>query len=226
MGGALGALAGGGMLLLVGWLICAFGHEMGWLSRDKCRWLGRCFLIFLFACIIYRLIGALLYFAFYGPVGDLTEYNVIFRTLGLEKMYELLKNPQWEGLLTGLFAYLGHGIGKMLFGQYLLGGEVAAFLCTFAGGGLLLARLQHIFGKKTGEEVLFLFLCLPFSVFLFLPGWAPIVFFFFGLVCYFPGKLLPKRRMAIPSSVLSLLIALFSLLSAAFVYGLATGRMM
>lgn len=226
MDGVFGALAGGGMLILIGLLIGYFMVDMGWLSREKAKWMGRCFLTVLGACVIYRLAGALIYFIFYGPVGNVTEYQIIFRSPGLEKIYALLQLPRWEGLLTGLFAYLGYGLGSVLFGQYALGGEVLAFLCTLTGFTLLTARLQGLFGRKTGEQMAFLMLCMPFSVFFFLPGWAPLGFLLGAAAIYFLGKLLPAKEFVIPEAAFCLLVGLLSMLSAAMVYALAMGRLM
>lgn len=225
MDGILGALAGGGMLVLIGLLAAVFFMEMGWLSGEKGKWLGRCFLTVLSACILHRLLGALFYFLFYGLDGNAAEYQKIFRSPMLEKVYALLQAPRWDGWLTGLFAYLGHGLGKMLFGQLALGGEVLAFLCTFSAYALVTARLQHLFGKKTGDQMAFLLLCLPFSVFFFLPGWAPLMLLRGALIFYFAGRLLPEREIFISSVVHYLMIGLLSMLSAVMVFSLATGRL-
>lgn len=226
MGDELGALAGGGMLLLIGLLIWAFLREMGWVSGDKLRWLGRCFLMVLGAGLTYRAVGALIYFVIYGPVGNATEYTVIFRSKGLEEMYIALCNPAWHGLLRGLFAYLGHGIGSVLFGEYLLGGELLAFGCTFAGSALLISRMKRLWGEKTGEELGFLMLCLPFGVFLFLPGWGPIAFLLGAALFHQLGRWLPERQWALPSWLYGVMLSVSSIFSAGMVYALATGKLM
>lgn len=226
MDGVLGALAGGGMLVLIGLLITYFLMEMKWLSRENVKWLGRCFAAVLGACILYRLLGALCYFVFYEPVGNAAEYQMIFRSPGLEKMYALLKSPSWQGVATGAFAYIGHGLGKVLFGQYAFAGEVLAFFCSFSGYVLISFRLQCFWGKETGEKMSFLILCMPFSVYFFLPGWIPLTFLVSAMAFFFLGLLLQEKRFSIPDSVYSLIISVFSLLSASMVYMLATGRLM
>ena len=225
MGNALGALAGGGMLMLIGLLVGRFFLQMGWLKAEKSGWLLRMALITLGVGVAYRLLGALIYFNIYGPVGDATEYDIIFLSKELKMMYEAIHSPKWLGPLRSMFAFLAHGLGSLLMGQYMLGGELAAFFCTLTGSGFFLARLQALTGKKTGEEIWLLFLCLPWGVFLFLPGWGPVAYLLWGAFFYFAGKLLPEKPFCLPAVGYGLALSFSSVLSAAMVFILATGKL-
>ena len=140
-------------------------------------------------------------------------------------MYRLLEAPAWQGILTGAFAYLGHGLGSLVFGQHLLGGEALAFLCAFFGTLLIRLRLEGMIGEKGGEQGAFLMLCLPLSVFLFLPGWGPLAYLLGAGGFFLAGKRLPRREWALPSGLYGGLLAVCAVLSAAMVYCLAAGKL-
>ena len=226
MGGAVGALAGGGMLLLIVLLVGAFCREMGWLKEKRMGRLLKCLASVMGACIVYRLAGALMHFVTYGPTGDVTEYHIIFLTRELTEMYRALNAPFFPGLLRGVFVYAAHGLGKVLFDQYLLAGEVLAFACVFSGTALIQARLDGLIGEKGADQAGFLALCLPVSVFLFLPGWGPVAYVLFALAFFILGRWLPRREYALPEPGYGLLLALSSVLAAVMVYCLVTGRLM
>ena len=225
MGHALGALAGGGMILLILLLVLRFFLQMGWMKPDRWKWLLRLLLISLAVCIAYRLVGALIYFNLYGPVGDVTEYPIIFRSEELDAVYSAIRSPTWIGPLKSAFAWGAHMLGKLLMEQYLLAGELMAFACTLAGSGLLLYRLQKLAGDRAGEEIWFLFLCMPWGVFLFLPGWGPLAYGLgAGAFCLL-GKWLPRRSVTLPPRIYSLSLAVAAMGDCAMVYALAAGML-
>lgn len=225
MGQFLGVLAGGGMLLLVAALFIAFLRERGILSLAGGKRLGRAAAMVLGAAAAYLLAGAIMYAVVYEPADNPAEINRIFRTPSLERMYAALRSPSFYAPLSGLFAYLGHGVGAVLFGQYLLGGEVLALLLTILGAWLLLERLGPLVGMKAAEEGLFLLLSLPGALFLVLPGWLPLAFFLAACGIFILGRRWPGRTVSCSPSAYASAVSVSAMLSAAVVYLAVTGRL-
>lgn len=218
MGEFLGALAGGGMLLLVAALFCVFLRECGALSPARMKRLGRAALMVLGVAAAYFLTGAVMYSVLYEPVDHPAQFNRIFRTTSLERMYAALRSPSFYAPLSGVFAYAGHAVGAVLFGQYLLGGEVLALLMTAIGAWLFLERMASVVGTKTAEEGLFLIFSLPGALFLFLPGWPPLAFFLACCGVFFLGKRWPQQAFSYSPSVYAAVLSVGALLSAMVVY--------
>lgn len=225
MGEFLGVLAGGGMLALVAVLFFAFLRECGALSPASGKRLGRAAATVLGIAAAYLLAGAVMYAVVYEPADNPAEINRIFRTPSLERMYAALRAPSFYAPLSGLFAYLGHAVGTVLFGQYLLGGEALSLLLTILGAWLLLERLGPLVGGKAAEEGLFLLFSLPGALFLMLPGWPALAFFLVSGGVYILGRRWPERIVSYSSSAYATVVSVSALLSAAVVYLAVTGRM-
>ena len=223
MGGFLGVIAGGGMLLLIGALFFAFLRQAGAIKPGQAKRLGMAAGMTLGLGLAYWLLGGLFYGVLFEPVAGIAEFNAIFRTADLEKMYIALENPAFYGLFSGIFAYLGHFLGRILFGQYLFAGVVLALCMTLASVFLLMSRLEMILGEKEAQNGAFLLLCLPGALFLFLPGGAPLILLTLSVVFYFVGKKIPACRLRIPEGAYSWLIGISGIFSAAVVFGAVMG---
>ena len=137
MGEFLGALAGGGMLLLVGLLILRFLREIGAVRAEACRALLRTAGMALLTGAVYWLAGALLSRVLRGTLESAAAPEQIFSGPAFQRMLYALEYPEWTGPLSGLFAHLGHAVGAALFGRYVLGGVVLCFLCVMASACLI-----------------------------------------------------------------------------------------
>ena len=223
MGGFLGAIAGVGMLVLIGALFFTFLHQTGAVNRKQMQRLGVAACMTLGTGMIYWLLGGLFYGVGFEPVAGIAEINAIFRTAGLEKMYSALEKPHFFGFFSGIFAFLGHGLGKILFECYLLAGVVLANVMTITANCLLLSRLEKMIGKMAAEKCVFLLLCLPGALFFFLPGCAPLVLLLAAIAFFFVGKKMPARELFVSESVYSWMIGISGMLSAAVVFGAVMG---
>lgn len=223
MGGFLGALAGGGMLLLIGALLFTFLQRIGAMGKGQLRRLGVAAGMTLGAGMLYWLLGGLFYAVLREPAAELSDIRQIFRGAGLDKMYAALESPSYYGVLSGLFAYLGHGLGRLLFGRYLLGGVSLAAGMTLAAVCLVMSRLSAILGEERGRDGAFLLLCLPGAVYFFLPGWPSMALFIGAMAFYFLGRKIPPGTHALPAGAYHGLLGLCAVFSAAAVYGAVLG---
>lgn len=216
MSEVLGVLAGSGMLLLVFVLVVAFLRQIGLLTEEKCRQLGRISLMVSLCGLFYWGLGALICQVLYESLDSAAKIRQIFGTPYLQRMYDALETPVWIGPLSTPFVFLGYITGKILFGQFLLGGLCWAFLLTLLGVWLFYRRLSVLQGKKMAEDAAFLLLCLPGSVYFFLPGWAP-VFLALAAGAFFiaAGKKPAKRTLSYSPTGYAVLLALSGMLSAA-----------
>ena len=195
MGDFWGALAGIGMLALIGALFVRFLREMGWMRRETARMLlrvtagtGGVFAVLMLAAFLIRR-------TLYGAPASLFQVGQIFTGPAVQRMLDALEHfPGSVGPIGFLFACLGRALGTLLFGQYRLGGMVLAFLMTDAGACLLYAPLSARWSPAYAGRAVFLLLCLPGSVFLFLPGWAPMLFFGAALTLFLAERLWLKDR--------------------------------
>lgn len=224
MGGLLGWLAGCGMLTLIGILLLLFLRDIHALPAKAVRDIAVIGLMTMAAGLMYLLSCALLRQAVFQDVenpGDLTQFipGAYWRETA-----ELLKNPSWKGVLTGLFVYGGHFLGKALFQQYLAGGCCLSFLLTILSAGLIYARLLRCIGEQGAKDCVFLLLTLPSSVFCFLPGWPPLAALLLACLFFFLGKLIPGRQAAIPRAAYIVSVSFNAVLSAFAVAALALGR--
>ena len=224
MGEFFGILAGGGMLLLIAALLLRFLLDAQAVKKERARALVRVGEITLMALCLYYLSATLMRSALFGDVESVGEIDKSFQLTYLHTLLGYLRQPEWYAPLSGFFAYLGHGLGRLLFGRYVLGGVLLSFLFTFAGACLLFLRLRRLLHEKTAEDGIFLLFCLPGAVFLFLPGWPSMAFALAGLCFYLAGKRLPRREFSCPPPLFSWVIAVCAMLSAAVVLCLAAGR--
>ena len=223
MGGLLGALAGGGMLLLIGALIVRFLLEMGWMRRETGRTLLRVTGMTGGAGAVYLLAAFLIRRTLFGAPDSPAQVDQVFVGPYEQAMFAALEQLPPRGGPGALFAFLGHALGALLFGQYRLGGMALAFLLTDAGAWLLCTRLCGRWGREYAERAVFGLLCLPGAVFLFLPGWASALLFLAALSFFLIDPHLPRDRfLSAPSAALSPplydgLLCLCALLSAVVV---------
>ena len=223
MGEFLGVLAGGGMLLLAAALLFAFLYRLGAVDGKRIKGFARAGGTVIAAGAAYGLLGALISQTFYGRLESAARVETIFRLPGLLKMYKALQSPSWIGPLSGVFAWLGHWLGALLWGQYLFAGGTLAVLMTFCGSCFVYFRLCALWGPREAEDALFLIFCLPGALFLFLPGVAPILYLLCAAVFYFAGRRLKRREIAYSQSVYAGCAALCALFSAAVVMRVVMG---
>ncbi len=203
MGEFLGLLAGIGMLLLIGLLIGRFFRDMGWMSRETGQMNGRSTGMILGVGAAYWLLGALIHGMMYGELSG-AALRQVFCGPYTQEMFEIVKQPVSAGPAAFLFALFGHALGSLLFGQYELSAVVTALLMTDAAACLLTAWMADWRGEKEAERTVFLLLCLPGAVFLFLPGWAPVILLVVSLAFFLAGKrLFPKDAAPAPVPFLS-----------------------
>lgn len=211
------------MILLVLALLGAFLCEIGKMRKETARRLGRVLLTVWAAEAAHVGISGLMYYSVYLCDG-FPALSVMFRTAYLERMYEALRQPAFFAPVSGLLAYGGHGIGKMLFGQYVLGGFLLSESITYLGCCLIDFRLRERFSPRAAGQGVLLLCLLPGAIFLYLPGWPPLLFLGIAILFSFLGKRLPRREgKALPGAEYLLLLS--SLLTAAVDYALISGRL-
>lgn len=210
------------MLLIVLALIGAFLCETGKMRPETARRLGRVLLCVWGAEAAHVLLSGLMYFTVYGSEG-FPALEEMFRTAYLEKMYGALQMPAFFAPVSGALAWLGHGIGKVLFGQYALGGVLFSEGITYTACCLLDARLRERFSSQAALQGVLLACLLPGAVFLYLPGWPPLLFLGAAWLFFALGKRLPQKEgKALPGWEYVLLLA--GILTAAVDYALISGR--
>lgn len=211
------------MLLTVLALICAFLCEIGRMRPETARRLGRVLLCVWGADAAHVLLSGLMYYTVYGSDG-FPALEEMFRTAYLEKMYSALRTPEFFAPVSGALAWLGHGIGKALFGQYVLGGFLLSEGVTYIACCLLAVRLRERFSPRAALQGVLLVCLLPGAVFLYLPGWPPLLFLGIAGVFFILGKRLPQKEgKALPCGEYVLLLA--GILTAAVDYALISGRL-
>ncbi len=223
MGEFLGAAAGLLMLALVGLLFIRFLVRAGALKPGAARRLGRAALLLGVAAGMHLGIAALLRSVIYG-LTDITRLDAVFPAASVQKVLAGLRSPSWEGPLSGLTAHLGHAMGKLLFGRYVLGGLLVSFGIDWAACVLILARGERLLDAGRAERGLFLLLCMPGAIFCLLPGWACLALLGGALLFYFLGKRLPARAWKMPDALYGALLALAGMLSALLAFGLISGQ--
>ncbi len=210
------------MLLIVLALMGAFLCEIGRMRPETARRLGRVLLCVWGAEAAHVLLSGLMYFTVYGNDG-FPSPETMFRTGSLEKMYDALRTPAFFAPVSGALAWLGHGIGKILFNQYVLGGFLLSEGMTYVSCCLLEARLRERFSPRAALQGVLLACLLPGAIFLYLPGWPPLLFLGIAALLFVLGKRLPKKEgKALPCEEYLLLLS--GILTAAVDYALISGR--
>ena len=223
MGEFLGALAGGGMLLLIVALVLCFLREIGALKKDTALRLGRCCGITVCMGSAYLLLGALISRVIYHAPESPAFIDEYFRGAYLQSMFSALKQPSWFRPVSGLFAWAGHGLGAVLFGNAVLGGQALCWGLTCLGVFLLESRLCPLVGQHGADSAAIFILSLPGALFLFLPGWPCVAFLGAACAFFFFGKYLPLRKRQLPPALYSIGLAVGSMLSAAVTAGAVFG---
>ena len=204
MGEFLGLAAGSGMLLLIGLLMGRFLMDMGWMRRETGRMMLRITGMTLGVGAALWLFGALIHVTLLGGLSDAAAIRQVFCGPVTQEMFEIVKRPASTGPAAFLFVLIGHALGALLFGQYELAAVTAAFLLTDAAACLVCARLSGWWREKDAERAVFLLLCLPGGVFLFLPGAAPMILLLAALAFFLGGRWLgPKNAASAPVPFLS-----------------------
>lgn len=225
MNGLLGTLAGGGMLVFIGVLVLLALRRAGLVtSAGTARDLLWCAGVTLAVGALYFLSGLLLHFAVFQELPEAGDYTGIFRSGYLSRVYDALEKPSFFGPLTGLFVYLGHAAGKLMFSQYHAGGLAAAWGMTLAASCLFYFRLQGSCGRTAARDAVFFLLALPCGVFFFLPGWGPVLFLIAALLFFFAGKRLCFGKPANRRGAYWAFLGVSGILSAFLTSLLALGR--
>ena len=220
----LGFFAGMGMLALVGALIVLFLREMGWMTRDGARLLGRSATMACGAGSMYLLLALLYHMAIYGKLEGALELGVLFHGPYLNAMLSALIQPSGVGAISLAFAWLGRALGGALFYQPIFCGLALAWGMTAASLFLLQTRLRTMTHDAIANDAAFLLLCLPGSVFFFLPGFAPLVLLLCAILIYLLGKRIKPRKLSFSLGKHGGIITLFALLSAAVTICAAEGK--
>lgn len=223
MGDFLGALAGGGMLLLVGALAAAFLRQMGGIGKRGLKPAIRCAAVTLGMGCAYWLTGALIYQVNFGKAESAVLFDGIFQGGYVRNMFYALSYPSWFAPLSGFFAWMGHLLGRLLFGQYALGGVALSWGMTFVSVLLLEKRMALLWGEETAADASFLPPCLPGGLFFFLPGWPPLALLLAAVLFYcFARRMKPRAirpRPAFFGGVLAVSACLSAFVTAMAVYG-------
>ncbi len=211
MGDFLGLLAGSGMLALIGALFGRFLMEMGWMRRETCRLLLRVTGMTLGVGAAYWLSGALIHATLLGGLGGAPVIRQVFGGPYTQTMFETVREAWITPPPTFFFVLISHAMGTLLFGQYDFAAVATAFLLTDCAVCLLYAWISGRWGEKGAERTVFLLLCLPGSVFLFLPGWTPVLRLLVSLALFLWGRWLGAKEVH-PAPVLFLSAAAYDAL--------------
>ena len=218
----IGVLGSAGMLALIGTLILSFLRKIGAVKQDSFRAFIRICLWTAFTGAGYVLFMLLCRKTIFG---DLT--GDALRALGggyLRDALDGLETPGFARPLTGLMSWAGHGIGKVVFGQYRLGGFLLSFLCTAAACLIFYGRLKKIFGDQAAEDGCFLLLCDPCAVFFFFPCGVPLALLIVCTVFSLATCRAKARTIRYSRSLYGWIQALSACLSAAMACAVALGR--
>ena len=221
----LGFLAGCGMLLLIGGLIAAFLRQMGVMTQAGTRRVIRCAMMTFFAGLAYFFIGALIYQVFYGKLESAARVDVFFQGPYLQRMFSALNSPSWFAPVSGAFAWMGHLLGRLFFGQFLFGGIVLAWGAVFFSLFLLQTTLERLFGLSAAKDLSLLLLCCPGSVFLFLPGWPCFALFIVSCAVCICLRRFRQRTFLVPSVPFSWALACCVCLNAAVLTCMVFGKL-
>ena len=106
----------------------------------------------------------------------------------------------------------------------MLSGLLLAWCMTWISLCLLQIAARNFFDEKTGKDLAFLIVCLPGALFLFLPGWLPLIFLTVSVGVWIAGKKNRKKwETPIPPALYGWMIAVFMTLSAAVTAGAVFG---
>ena len=120
-------------------------------------------------------------------------FSLMYETDGAPGIRELYGvkwlTPYFEGAETGsgLINLPGYALGKLLFGEYLMGGAVFSTLLTVTALQLTYLRLRSRFDERTARIGQAFVLTLPGVFLCFLPGWAAWALLGAALVFCFAG---------------------------------------
>ena len=150
MGALIGFSGSVGMLLFIGALCMAFLRYAGVLSlANVIRLKNSCLIVFgVFA--VYLGAACLMRGAVYGQSSiHFDDILTIFPSDALGRSLDGLRQPVFTGVFSGIYLYLGHFLGRVLFGEYILGGIVLVFICLIVSVFLLLHFLLFHLEKIT-----------------------------------------------------------------------------
>ena len=225
MSGWLGALAGGGMLILICVLVFAFLRQIGRVGQGFAQTAGRVAAAVLSAGVVFFGLGALLQQVIFQNLESAADYPVYFHTEYLSRVYEAVQEPRWLGPLTGVFVFAAHGLGRVLFEQVTLASIVLSWGMTMIAAGLVFCRLRGIWPSRAAWRGVFLLLCLPGSVFFFLPGWPPMALLLVAALFFFLGKKLPAGQVRLSDAGYFTILSVSALLSSFVMAALVLGRL-
>jgi len=226
MGKVIGYLGSMGMLAFISMLFFAFLRQVGAFSSDSATRLKKACVLSLLPAMIYWLSGYLMYCVVYGQnVIAITDIQALFPSESFKNTIYSLEAPVFHGLFSGIFAFVGHWIGKILFGKYLLGGALLAMMLVIAGVYLLLFRAEKILGKRAAVHLIMLLFAVPGAFFLFLPGAPPLIFFLLAFVIYFAFLQIKPIAVSYSDSIISILLVVLTVVSSAVLFAAVTGKL-
>lgn len=202
----LKTLSGAAMLFFLLALLMALLERMGVVRKQTTLSLMKTVLICLCFFLAYEAAARVIYFLLYG--GETAPGpQEIFGVRQLE--------PYFAGLESGagLWNLPGHFLGKLLFGEYQMGGMVFSTALVVAAMHLCYLRLRakhEEHGARTGQALLLTF---PGVFFCFLPGWGAWALLAAALAFYFIGKRV-RVRAGLSAPAAEVLFAVMGVLNA------------
>lgn len=224
MADILGFLAGCGMVALVFSLAAVFLRQMSWIRESTLRMLGRCVVMTGSVGLLNLSLALLFQFSIYGKIENTLTLNLLFHGPYMNSMLAALSAPGGVGPISLLFAALSFSMGSLLFGQYAFCGLCLAWAMTSVSVCLIQARIRKKNDEKTAQDVAFLLLCLPGSLFFLLPGCAPVCLLLLSIAFYFLGKRIKNWKLRFSTAGYGWLIAVCSIFSSAVTICAASGR--
>lgn len=169
------------MLILLLALLLAALERLGVVRRKTALSLLKTVLICVGFALAYDGAARILYALIYNAEG----------APGLRELYGIGRlEPFLSGVETGsgLINLPGHALGKLFFGEYLMGGAVFSTLLTVTALHLVYLRLRNCYDERTARTAQALTLAFPCSFFCFLPGWTAWALLGAALAFCFAGK--------------------------------------
>lgn len=246
MAQALGWAAGGGMLVLIAILFCAFLMQIrvlpvpGFLrGRDGERksaairrrpalWraVKTAGAVIAAACVQWLMAGLLRRVLFEGK-NSLTDLTGLFAGSLMQRMADAMTNPRAAAVYR-LPALPGAWLGEILHAPPFPCGAALCVLSTAISLCFVTARMEKRIGETKTDRALILFLCFPGSVLFFLPGWPaaallPIALVFFGLTACRTQSTPPKHGKK-KDAGFGWIVGTEAVLSCAVIAGMVWGR--
>lgn len=176
----LKTLSGIAMLFFLLALLMALLERMGAVRKQTALPLMKTVLVCLGFSLAYEAAARVMFFLLYGSE-TAPELRELYCAKQLEGFFAGLESG------TGLWNLPGHYLGRLLFGEYQVGGAVFSTALAAAAAHLIYLRLRVKHEEREARAGQALLLTFPGIFFCFLPGWgawallaAALAFCFFG----------------------------------------------